>query len=376
MVRDMGLIRKSVKVTFIFIVTFLLFPCSIYAYGGADYAGKELTSGNWVQISDGMKVQYSSNDSGGLDVKLSSKGLQKGYYTVSLANKLNDDLTGYGMVCFKLKSNSANKLRFNFFIDKTDGSRVAVGNDKAVIIKSSNSQLMEKVYPTYGAITVAKNFEGTVYIPFSSLENQVYDKKSSNNNNQYKNYPRPSYGILVTSAENEEESFTADSFKLIDSKAEIISDNSKDFRITGADRVQLPVAGESVSQYKTNINGGQGDVNYKLDSAVKGVSVSKGGLLTIKEGVKPQTIKIEALLNNYLETGIEVELYKSWAVGVKDAEGNKISIPKAGDIQPITDKVYKYILSDNILICIRIVFGIAALIYIGMFIYWRKKEEV
>lgn len=347
----------------------IIFCSSTYVKANENNITLPLTPSDWSQISDGMKIKY-NNSNNGLEVNLSSNGLKKGYYTGTLENKINDNWSRYGMICFNLNNQSEKELRFNLFIDEVDGARLVVGNDKVAIIKNDSSEIMERVHPSYGTLEIPKEFQGTIYIPFNSLEKQGLEKQDK----EYTNFQISDWGIIVTSAENEEENFRVNKFGIIDSKAKIVEDSNANITFDGDSQVQIPVVGESIAQYKAISNGEAENVEYEIHNPIKGVTINKEGLLTIKTGVQPQKIEISAMLNDNFSESKEVQLFKSWTLSAKEVDGTSKSIPNPNEVPKLIDNTYKFFLSDIVMDAIRIFFSIVVIMFSGLFIYWRKKK--
>lgn len=333
----------------------------------------QLTLNNIMTTSNGGIVKYTSNISNGnytLKVKINSDNLKKGYYTSNILSVASSDWSNYGMISFDIENESNSELRFNFVIRQSNGTYLTVANEKFVLIKKSNSNLLEKVSPSYGTISVPKSFNGKIYIPFKSLGKEGLNKQDV----LYSISQISSFGILETSSENEEKSFSLTNFKLIGFNSDILKKSDMDSFILGDDRVQIPVAGESIAPYKVYLSSKDEKIDYKLETQQKGISITNNGILKIQTYVLPQKIKIYAILHSSnIYVSKEIDLYKSWTLSAKEIDGTSKSVPKANEVKSLLGANYKFLLLSNVLNAIRIVLIALALIPLILYFLWLKK---
>lgn len=328
---------------------------------------------NIITTSNGSIIKYTSDISNGnynLKVKINSENLKKDYYTSNILSVASLDWSNYGMISFDIENESNSELRFNFVIKQANGTYLTVANDKFVLIKKSNSNLLEKVSPSYGTISVPKFFNGKIYIPFKSLGKEGLNKQDA----LYSISQIASFGILETSSENEEKSFSLTNFKLIDLNSDILKKSDKDYSILGDDRVQIPVAGESIAPYKVYLSCKNEKIDYKLETPQKGISITNSGILKIQTYVLPQKIKMAAILNSSnIYVTKEINLYKSWTLSAKEVDGTSKSVPKANEVKSLLGANYKFLLLSNVLNTIRIVLIVLALIPFILYFLWLKN---
>jgi hypothetical protein len=337
-----------------------------------------LAPNNIKNTSNGANVRYDlrkDNNKYILSVNVNSKNLKKGYYTSNIYNEMYMNLDSYGMISFDIDNQSNDELRINFIIKQIDGTFLSVSNDKNVLIKKENSDLLEVVTPSYGTISIPKGFKGSIYVPFNSLGKEGQDKQDKVYNISKILY----WGIAQTTAENKEQNFSLSDFKLIEYNSKINQYGNLNFSIQGENQVQIPVVGESISQYKAEIDDSNGKVNgdkisYKIETSKKGVSISKDGLLKVETGIKPEKIKIDAIINdNNIYVSKEINLYKSWTLNAKEVDGTSKSIPKTKEVKRLIGSRYEFILSDKFMNCIRIFVVTLTCLSIGLFIFWNKE---
>jgi len=370
----MTLIKLNLnKVLLIFLIIILILNTNNTVMAADSSNETQLTLNNIITTSNGSIVKYSSNISNEnytLKVKINSENLKKGYYTSNILSVASSDWSNYGMISFDIKNESNSELRFNFVIRQVNGTYLTVANDKFVLIKKSNGNLLEKVSPSYGTISVSKSFDGKIYIPFKSLGKEGLNKQDV----LHSVSQISSFGILETSSENEEKSFSLTNFKLIGFNSDILKKSNMDFSILGDDRVQIPVAGESIAPYKVYLPSKDEKIYYKLETPQKGIYITNNGILKIETYVLPQKIKIDAILHSSnIYVSKEINLYKSWTLSAKEVDGTSKSVPKANEVKSLLGANYKFLLSSNVLNAIRILLIALTLIPFILYFLWLKK---
>ncbi|WP_234122350.1 hypothetical protein [Clostridium hydrogenum] len=367
------------KVLLIFFIVFLITNTGIIAKAAKSTNQKQLIIDNIKEASNGNTVEYNYNKANSsLSAKISSKNLSKGYYTTIFYNKLNNDFLNYKMINFNIDNESKNELRINFMINKPNGTNLSLQNNKSVLLKEENSLLTEKVLTSYGSIAIPKGFRGLVYIPFDSLGKSIENKKDKK---IIISDASTWWGISITSSENEEKIFNLSNFTLSNSNTELTKISNLNFNLEGDNQVQIPIVGESISQFKANPYDSYNHIltnkiTYKIDSPIKGISVTDDGILKIEAGVKPQKIQIDAIdSSDSFYISKEIQLYNSWTLNSKDINGVKRSIPQISEVSKLPSNLYSFFLSTKVLNFIRICFIILILICTYIFILSNKKRN-
>lgn len=370
---------KLIKSTLTFFyIVLLILSTGITVKAVEEGSITQLDPSNIKNTSNGANVRYDlrkDNNKYILSVNVNSKNLKKGYYTSNIYNEMYMNLDSYGMISFDIENQSNDELRINFIIKQIDGRFLSVSNDKNVLIKKEDSDLLEMVTPSYGTISISKGFKGSIYVPFNSLGKEGQDKQDKIYNISKILY----WGIVQTTAENKEQNFSLSDFKLIEYNSKINQYGNLNFSIQGENQVQIPVVGESISQYKAEIDDSNGKVNgdkisYKIETNKKGVSISKDGLLKLETGIKPEKIKIDAIINdNNIYVSKEINLYKSWTLNAKEVDGTSKSIPKTNEVKRLIGRKYEFILSDKFMNCIRVFVVMIICSSIGLYIFWNKE---
>lgn len=366
------------KMLLLFFIILLISPCQFIAK--ADSTSGILISNNMYEMSNGPIVQYNTNSINGnyvLNAKIISKGLKKGYYSTIFYSALNNNMFNYGLVSFNINNNSNSDLDVNFLINEQNGIDLSLTNDSYVILKKTNSIFTKKVFPSYGTIIIPKGFKGTISIPLNSLkqnpvQNTIHDKTP-----MIASLPTW-WGILITSKENEKKDFTLSNFKLINADNEIQEIENLNVNFNGDTRVQIPVVGESIAKYTANFHDLNGNVvnkniTYKIDEPKKGISIDRNGILKIKTNVLPQAVKIDAVIDNNLAfESKEIQLYKSWTLNAKELDGTSKSIPQTYAVKKLLSNTYEFFMSDYVMNIIRISSVILLLLFIKLYLYWKR----
>ena len=318
---------------------------------GTDY--KKIYPGNIYVEENEAKINYGFHkENNSLDIKVDSRGLDKGYYTSNLYSKGNYNWNNFGMISFNLKNYSQGELKFNFSVVKKDGTYLSINEDKNILLKTDNQQVIEVLSPSYGTINIPAEFNGTIYIPFTSLKSDEFSQISS-------------WGISVTTEENTEKNIVLSDFSLIPKSDSLISYGNMDFYIEGEDRVQIPVQGESIALYKTSVDNKK--VNYKLAEDDEGVSINNEGRLTLNTSVKVEKIEIQAEYEN-LVVRKEIQLYKSWTLSAKEIDGTSKSIPSQEEVKNLIKGIYPLIMEERFINIIRIIFIVLVSIFLALYI--------
>ncbi|MDT8718865.1 hypothetical protein IAI10_19610 [Clostridium sp. 19966] len=360
---------KSMKWTFykrvmIFCVTFLFFGNTFITFAFESQDNMSLKAENMYVDSNGAQLKYTVNNNS-IDLKVDSENLNKGYYTANLYSKGSYNWGNFGMAAFNIKNNSDGDLKFNFLVVKKDGTYLSVTSDKTVLIKKENEELIEKTAPSYGTINIAKGFQGMIYVPLDSLKSKIGDDKP------YSFSDIAAWGIGITTEENKEKQVVLRDFSLISKNDPLVGYGNLNFYIQGEDRVQIPVQGESIALYKSSLNNEQ--VNYRLEDNASGVYISKDGKLTLTTNAKEGKIKIEAVYGN-LAVEKEIQLFKSWTLSAKEVDGTSKSIPAPGEVKNLLSGIYPLIMSAAFINSIRIGALVLAVIFLYLYIIWKRVK--
>ena len=367
------------KKIIIFICIIILFTInSTCIYGAQKNDSTEIVVKNIQKITNGADVKLSSSETNinQFNISINTKGLDKGYYTTYLYENEKRDWSNYEAVAFDIENESDDTIRINLNIKESDVTLALTSDNNIVLAKKDNAEVMEIIHPSYGTIEIPKRFKGTIYIPFNSLKEQ--DKAKGDDIKAISKIS--SWGITVTLSENQETDFILSKFSLINKGSDISRYANLNFSIKGDNSVEIPVAGESISDYKIESNGKETlnnyNVKFKLKEPIDGITLSDNGRLTLATtDIEPQKIQMCAILDEKVSVAMDIELVKSWTLGAKEVDGTSKSIPKAGEVAQIISNENNILMNKNVLIGIRVTIVLIALGFGTLYWSWKKQKK-
>lgn len=329
------------------------------------------------QNNNGGSVSIKKDGNNRYILDFDTNNLKEGYYTAYLYNFYKDssDWTKYSGISFYIKNESADEVNFNINVKTKDNKILTVNDEDSILIQKSVSSYLERVHPLYGTAKIDLGYEGIVYIPFNVLkenENSIYNPNNISNVD--------SWGIIVTSKENDEKKIILGDFNFINPNSDLKKDFEAHYSVKGDSDVQIPTAGESISNYKlidnkTNepISDNVYKVEYYIDGDEEGVSINNDGRLTVNNKAEAKKIKAYAVINDEFKEEFEIQLIKSWTLSVREVDGTLKSIPTENEINNSLILKIKSITSKKVITGFRI-FG--SLITVGIvLLYWMWKSQ-
>lgn len=367
---DILIYNRVLKIGVVFfIIVFLLNNSNIFVSAHENNTINNVVFDNFHKVSNELNTECIPVKNG-LHVKINSDHLKKGVYTSVIYINGDYDFSNYGMISFYVSNYSKSELRMNFVINHGNDKGSVVSDNKPIIIKSDNNRMFEEISPKYGSSAIEAGFKGRVYIPFSSFEKKdkqgIISKVSS-------------FGIIAVLNENQERSFDINNFSLINKNENIFEYGMLDFNIQGDSKVQIPVNGESISQYKVvtyNSNAAikKNKIKYQIANAVPGIKIDNNGLLTIQKGVYPQKVTVYATINDILIQSKEIQLVKSWTLTAKEKDGTDRKMPEPNEISQMEGTYYKVFSSNKSLNTIRIISVVSVFLFAVIFISWKRTQ--
>lgn len=366
--------KKIIWSIFILILSVTNFA---FAYGVESKDLTEIKLKNVQKTTNGadIKLNFGKDTNDELNFSMSTKGLEKGYYTTYIYENENRDWSNYEAVAFDVENKSENVIKINLNIKESNGSLRSPHDNGRILLKRDSSEVMETIHPLYGTIELDKNFKGTIYMPFNSFSEK--DIVSSGNVKQISKIS--SFGIIAVLHENQEVSFILNKFQLINKGSSIGKYFNSNFLIKGDDTVEIPVAGEGISDYKVESDNKEvlssSNIKFQLKEPVTGISLSDIGRLTLTPDVEPRKIQICAVIDGVVNEIMEVELMKSWTLDAKEVDGTSKSIPKAGEVPEIISNENNILLNKNTLIGIRITIVLITIGFGIIYVSWNKQKN-
>ncbi len=88
-------------------------------------------------------------------------------------------------------------------------------------------------------------------------------------------------------------------------------------KIIGDEEVQIPVLGQSISQYEVLGLKSDSKIKYSLMGKQDNVSISQKGKLTLSNKAKPGQIILQVNVDDKFKIGKKITLTESWSVNKK-----------------------------------------------------------
>jgi hypothetical protein len=319
--------------------------------------------------NNGAKVDASVDNKGSIQIKTSTQGLKKGYYSAYVYELQNRDWSGYGALTLSIRNESDRKLPLNIVLTRSDKLSLTVSDDRNVIVVEKSTGQAELVHPVSGLIELEPGFVGQIRIPFSSL--MVQNK--ANTAGQVNLSKVIGWGITTTTPENAKLSFRIGNIKPILWKQAVVENDLTTLQLTGDERVVKPVAGESIVQYSVQSSSEETpDVKFQLDSPVQGVSITPDGLLTLHTDVDAERATIRALVNGKWNLTTTVMLDRSSAMNVQENDGTPRSIPDPSEVTKVLSPADP-LMKTSVGWFIRILLTAAGIH--GLILYWVWRRQ-
>ncbi|WP_405155267.1 hypothetical protein [Paenibacillus sp. FSL K6-0108] len=327
-------------------------------------------SGNTLhEWNNGAKVDTSVDNKGSVQIKTSTQGLEKGYYSAYVYELKNRDWSGYGALTFSIRNESDRKLPLNIVLTQSDKRSLTVSDDRNVIVVEKSTGQAELVQPVSGLIELEPGFVGQIRIPFSSL--MVKDKASTAG--QVKLGKVIGWGVTTTTPENAKLSFRIGNIKPLSKKQAVVENGLTTLQMTGDERVVKPVAGESIAQYAVKSSSEEKpDVQFQLATPVQGVSITPDGLLTLHTDVDAEQATIRALVNDKWNLTKTVMLDRSSAMNVQEKDGTPRSIPDPSEVTKVLSPADP-MMKTSVGWFIRLLLTAAGIH--GLVLYWMWRRQ-
>ncbi|HBH0641125.1 TPA: hypothetical protein KR432_002600, partial [Clostridioides difficile] len=218
-----------------------------------------------------------------------------------------------------------------------------------------------------GCIEVPGEFEGKIYVNFNSLINEksnvVLDSSMLSN--------IVSWGITFIPSDEEHNI-------VIIKKISLLSEEKLSFlhniKITGNEEVQIPVLGQSISQYEVLGLKRDSKIKYSLMGKQDNVSISQNGKLTLSNKAEPGQIILQVNVDDKFKIGRKIALTESWSINKKDKDGVPYTLVSP-EQSPTVQYMKKINFMNNIITFVRILFVSLVIICFGIYLYWKKCSK-
>lgn len=334
---------------------------------------------NYTINSGKLGLNCIINDEGSYEIHgdMNTNGLEQGYYTSFIYENNNFDWSNYDGISFYIENMGEGSIDFNISILCNDGSRFTVSKEKVMLIKRENSDIIERAHLPYGALNINKGFIGNIYIPFDSLTLQNENKSTISLMKDFSKVS--SWGISITSRENETKHFKISDCALINSNQNFNDYIKESFSIIGDDTAVIPEAGEYIYSYKLDNPKLQIKSEFNMSENYEDVEISKEGILTVGYNAEPQIITINVLqeiTNNRTVGEVKtINLVRSWNHDRTYEDGISMAIPNEQNYS-IMVSINNIALNRKITIAVRIIcIGIVCGTAYICFTWFQSKQS-
>lgn len=347
-------------------------PHSIYASEQKEERAIKL---NKFELGEDAKEEFcpeiSYSEEGNMKISFQTTDQKEGEYPVSVFENTKQELSGYAGVNIKVK-NSAEHVKGNVLFSTQKGNVLVLEDDVPVILKQNGTYHTEKV--DYGAFSIPANFEGEIYIPFSSFTKGDEAEREELEKGIY------GLGVTLVAPEKKQISVEIQSVSFIpDKENEIFY-----FTLSGSEKVLRPSIGESVENYAVDFFDSEGQkiektcvMSYcitKDGRPVKGISIDENGKLTVTAEAEEGEYRLEAKNSEGESTYLLITLKKSWTETQKTENGYDASMVLPDEVVKVADDTSVW-MNASYLVIGRILVVVSAVAFLIYYTYKHKKNK-
>lgn len=321
------------------------------------------------QSNNGGNISLKRLDNSNYELNFDTENLDEGYYTAYLYSLGNTNWSKYAGICFYMKNEGSTQANININAKVGSNKVLTVKDEDSIFIKEEGSSYLKRLHPQYGTVQIEAGFEGIVYIPFNSLSNKSISNIES-------------WGLIVTSKENDKKKIIFGDFNFIDSNSSLKKNFNSRYSLKGDAEVQIPTAGQSISDYefvdnktKSNISDTGTKVEYFVDEDEKGISIDQNGRLTVTSDAEEKTVKLYASINDEVIEEFRVRLFKSWTLSASEVDGTLKSIPQESEINNLSAVRAKFFGKESVVIAFRVLCILILTGIVGFYCMWNKQER-
>ena len=369
--------RKIRRICCLFLIVFGIFlqqsPCDIYASEQKEELAIKL---NHFKLGEDAKEEFSpeisyNKEEGNMKISFQTMNQKEGEYPVSVFENTKQKLSGYAGVNIKVK-NSAENVKGNVLFSTQKGNVLVLEDDVPVILKQNGTCYTEKV--EYGAFSIPANFEGEIYIPFSSFTKGDEAEREELEKGIY------GLGFTLVAPEKKQISVEFQSVSFIPkTENEIFY-----FTLSGSEKVLRPSIGESVENYSVDFFDREGQkiektcaISYcitKDGRPAKGISMDENGKLTVTAEAQEGEYRLEAKNSEGESTYLLITLKKSWTETQKTENGYDASMVLPDEVVKVVDDTSVW-MNAGYLVTGRVLAVVSVVAFFIYYIYKHKKNK-
>lgn len=333
------------------------------------YASDSTIKPHFLKWSNAAAISVDSNsEDDETRITMNTMGLKKGYYSTYVFENKKRDWSEYGELAFSISNETEAPLKFNMIVTLENGVRLTVSDKSAVMIQHKNSDKMNLTYPTWGSIELEGHFQGTVHVPFSSLQVQNATEPLLGQESA----AITSWGIIANTTEDAKQEFYVDDFQLVLKENSRIQNELAGAVLKGDQQVLKPYIGDSIAQYSLETKDLNLPVSFKLEAPIDGVTITRDGRLTLRPDIHVDTLPLYVDIDNKWRRSFTVNLIPSWFLNAKQQDGTSLTIPTTDEMSKVTIVSDPFI-NKKMLIFVRIIIIVIGATMGMLYWGWRKK---
>ena len=278
-----------------------------------------------IETDLSSKITYEDT---GVKIETDSSKSDKERYLYIYQN-IKENWSMYNNFYIEIQNKNKSSQRINLSIQSKNMLEFRLKEGSEVFLEGKNIIYSDKIKE--GCIEVPGEFEGKIYVNFNSLINE--ESNVVLDSNMLSNIV--SWGITFIPSDEEHNIVIIKKISLLSEEKLRFLNNIK---IIGDEEVQIPVLGQSISQYEV--------LGLKSDSKI----------------------------NDKFKIGKKITLTESWSINKKDKDGVPYTLVSP-EQSPTVQDMKKINFMNNIITFVRILFVSLVIICFGIYLYWKKCSK-
>ncbi|NJJ33737.1 hypothetical protein GSQ51_09215 [Clostridioides difficile] len=299
-----------------------------------------------------------------IKIETDSSKNDKEHYLYIYQN-IKENWSMYHNFYIEIQNKNKSSQRINLSIQSKNMLEFRLKEGSEVFFEDKNIIYSDRIKD--GCIEVPGEFDGKIYVNFNSFindkDNILLDSNMLSN--------VVSWGITFIPSDEEHNVIAIKKLSLL---VEEQLESLHNIKIIGDEEVQIPVLGQSISQYEVLGLESNSKIKYSLTEKQDNVNISQTGKLTLSNKAKPEQIILQVNVDEKFKVGKKIKLTQSWSINQKDKDGVPYTLvsPKQS---PTVQDMKKINFMNNIIIFIQILFISLVIICFGIYLYWKKRSK-
>lgn len=299
-----------------------------------------------------------------ISLHMDTRGQKKDYYTATLYSTSFTELNHYGAIAFSIKNNKNEPLYVNFSAQTVKNHYLTVAKNNRSLLQSAGDERWKIITNPYGSFAIPAHFSGRIAFLLNTVTES--GKKTDLTSLQ-------SWGLSVFSPQANTVDATFASVQGYTKKVAKQMDLDSNFIITGDSQIQIPDLGESV--YRYTLKGKTvhtKNMHLHLEQPVKGVTVSRNGLITLSPDAQNKSINLIEENGQGYYTVKKVKLYYSNYRHLYQSDGSPAFFPTPKTVKQIVPR-HSFLFNHSFYIGLRIALVILVGFVILLYLYFRSR---